>query len=148
MAWVTSLPDVVDALVTAATTALPDWQVIDGPGPDTPGRDVLCIGVGNMEDADPYRATRDLPALGGRERERITVRCQASTWSGQADFATLRDRLKDVIVALDATFQGDPDLSDSCASVRIGSSRWYHLLGEGGEAGAGIHFDVIAVAFL
>jgi hypothetical protein len=143
----TRVPDVVDALVELAARTLDGWQVMDGPrAAEDPANDVLMVGVGNEENADPYRSSRDLPDLAGRPRETITVRCQASTWAGGTELGDLRRRLLEAMCDLDAAFTQTPALGGA-ANVRIGPARWYHLEGPDG-AGVGVNFDVTAVAFL
>lgn len=139
------VPVVVAAVLEVAVAALPDWQVFDGPnaGADV-ADDVLVVGIGNSEDADPYRSQRGVTTLGGRPMQTLTIRCQASTWSGDLDLAPLRVRLGEMMAALDAALRADPQVDATCAGIKLGSERWYHL--ERDVAGVGVHFDIIATA--
>lgn len=156
----TRVPDVVEALVAVAGVVLnPEPEepedappfavtVLDGPttGQDVPD-DVLMIGVGNEEDADPYRTTRDGFDLGGRSKESGVIRCQAATWSGDTDLAVLRARVVAWMEALEAAFRTDQQLNRTCDLIRMGSARWYHLQRQAGS-GVGVHFDVTYEAWL
>ena len=140
--------DVVEAMLAVADATLSDWQILDGPRAAQELADnVLIVGVGNEEDADPYRTVRDDYDLGNRPREVITVRCSASTWHGDLELAPLRVRLVDLLTTLEAAYRSDPRLSDTCALVRLGNMRWYHLQVEDGSA-VGVLFDVHVVTYL
>src|SRR6187431_1330585 len=90
MTW-TRVPDVVAALVTVAGATLTGVTILDGLpfGQDIPD-DVVLIGVGNTEDADPYRTSRSQFDMGGRSKESGIIRCQASTWHGDTSLESLR----------------------------------------------------------
>jgi hypothetical protein len=140
------VPAVVDAVVAVASAAAAGWQVFDGPNTVADvATDVLLIGVGNDEDADPYRVSRGVSDLGGRSMQTVTIRCQASTWSGDPDLSPLRHHLAGMMADVEAALRADPQMDSVVATVRLGSERWYHL--ERDVAGVGVHFDVIAMVF-
>jgi hypothetical protein len=144
----TRVHDVASALVAVAASTLTEVTVDDGPTAATMEPvDRLVVGVGNAEDADPYRTTRDGFDLGGRSKESGVVRCQMSTWSGDTDLGALRGVLAGWMSDLEDAFRADQHLSATCDLVRLGSARWYHLQGVEG-AGVGVHFDVTYEAWL
>lgn len=146
----TRVHDVAAALVALATSTLTGVVVDDGPTAATMEPvDRLIVGVGNDEDADPYRTSRAEESwdMGGRSKESGTVRCQMSTWSGDVDLVPLRSVLADRMALLEAAFRADQQLSRTCDLVRLGSARWFHLQNLEG-AGVGVHFDVNYEAWL
>jgi hypothetical protein len=82
-----ALPDVIDALVTLSTTALPSVSVHDGIGVSGDPGDFLMIGVedpdieGAAFSADVEQVRAD---MGGGRHETGTITCCALSWNGDS----------------------------------------------------------------
>jgi hypothetical protein len=109
------VPALIDALVAAATTALPDVLVFDGIGvTDDPG-DFLMVGV---EDPDIEGAAfsadtkQDWAAVGtGAPRdEQGDITCVALSWNGDGDPKAARDDAYAIAAALEDLLRDTPAL--------------------------------------
>jgi hypothetical protein len=108
-----TVPALIDALVTNARTSLPDVDVYDGFGmSDDPG-DFLMIGV---EDPDLAQAAtsaqaQQAPATMGMQRSRDetgSVTCAALSWNGDADPKAARDGAFATVAAVEDMLRLNP----------------------------------------
>lgn len=102
------VPALLDALVEALTTALPDVNVYDGFGlSDDPG-DFLMVGVDDPdpqssgESASSNREQMAMTPTAAVYRETGTVTCAGFSWNGDADPKIARDAVYAMADALDA----------------------------------------------
>ena len=109
---VSAVPQVIDALVAAAQSALPDIRVEDGWGVSASPADYLLIGV---DDPDkPYAATsaqtRQDWATTGAQAQRAEdgeITCAALSWSGDVDQKAVRDAVYATAEAVDVILRAD-----------------------------------------
>lgn len=135
------IPDLIDALVAAATTALPSVNVTDGIGvTDDPG-DFLMIGV---EDPDIEGAAfsadtrQDWAAVGtGAPRDESgEITCVALSWNGDGNAKAARDGAYAITAEVEDLLRADPDLGVS-ALLWTGfgsSSQLSQAQGDGGAS--------------
>lgn len=108
------LPDLIDALVTAARTALPATKVYDGFGvTDDPG-DFLMVGV---EDADLETAATSANSeqqwahsTGTARDESGELTCVALSWNGDGDAKVARDAAFAITAAVENLLRANPSL--------------------------------------
>lgn len=89
------IPDLIDALVTAATAQLPSVRVYDGEGAsDDPG-DYLMIGVDDPDSDGMKRAATAKQSWANANhtaRDEVgTITCAALSWNGNGDQKAARD---------------------------------------------------------
>lgn len=110
----TRLGAVIDALVTAWTTALPDSDVIDGPAIDQPevGKATLYVGWdGSDENTDAGAGSQEWAGIGNYARnENLTVTCYAEFTDGDVVMKTARDAALAVVQAAEDSLRSDPQL--------------------------------------
>jgi hypothetical protein len=128
--------EVVNRLVTLATTALPTWQVIDGWN----RADELAILV--MSIAQPTGP--GVPAVtsevaedeGGlcATVETITVSCVAASWDGEVTFTGKRQQVADALDTLDTAVKADRKLGGIAYDSWVGvpGAQWYQEVDERG----------------
>lgn len=142
----TLVPVVADALLARWRVLFSTWAVYDGPFGVPAGlvdAQALIVGVGNDENADPFRTEEDGFDMRGRRHEFGTIRCQAAVNSGDNfDGKAARDVVAGLLAAVDSDLRSDPSLSGIADRVRLGAMRWAHLAGEG-YAVTAVHFDVL-----
>lgn len=90
------LPDLIDALVSAATDALPEIRVSDGVGVTDDPSDYLMIGVDDPFADSPEAASSAQDwvhvGTGAQRSETGEIQCAALSWSGDTDPKVVRDR--------------------------------------------------------
>lgn len=110
-----AIPDVIDALFTAATTALPNVSVYDGFGVSDQAGDFLMIGVEDPDDnasaassdAQQSAATMGTP----RSRDEVgTVTCAALSSNGDGNQKAARDAVFAISTAIANLCRTDPTL--------------------------------------
>ena len=122
---ISAIPAVIDYLVATLTAALPDVQVLDGPGlSDESVSDLLFIGVddpdGNSAPTSA-EATSDWSALGARQRrEDIVVHCAAVSWSGDDVVKVVRDAAFGTVGAVERAIVADPTLGGAVQYATFG----------------------------
>ena len=109
-----AVPDVIDALVTACTAALPNAKVYDGFGiSDDPG-DFLMIGVDDPDAADKANSAESEQAWanadGTARDETATITCAALSWNGDANQKTARDGAYAITAAVENLLRANPSL--------------------------------------
>jgi hypothetical protein len=102
-----ALPDVVDALIDLASTALPSLRVFDGIGASNDPGDFLMVGV---EDPDIDRAafsaevSQTRATMSGARDEQGTINCCALSWNGDSSDAgqkAARDAAFETVAAVE-----------------------------------------------
>lgn len=107
------VPDLIDALVANATTALPNIQVKDGIGVTTdPGTDYLLIGV---DDASNHGASFAAESMQTWANANYTARdeegdivCAAVSWNGDSDASAARTAAYATVAAVENMLRTDP----------------------------------------
>ncbi|WP_242890265.1 hypothetical protein [Actinomadura litoris] len=116
---VSTVPTALDALVTGLTAALPDVQVVDGQPVSTEG-DVICIGFGGVPGEPAVESTRTREQLAREpDREQYDIACLASSWSGDTDAKTVRDRAYELVDAAADVLAADDTLGGVVMEARI-----------------------------
>lgn len=118
---VSTVPAVLDALVTLTRLALPEVQVLDGgPHRDT-DPDVIAIGFTGepgqvaVEDARTREQLATAP-----DRERYEITCLASSWKGEEhDAKAVRDRCYGMLDVLAAELERDQRLGGLVNRARL-----------------------------
>lgn len=110
-----ALPDVIDALVTALSSALPAAAVFDGPALSQTGKkQVVHVGI-----EDPYKEglqpageeDQDWLAIGSRSRQgTLTVHNSLLTWDGGGTSKSVRDTARSMLNAVTDTITANPTL--------------------------------------
>lgn len=91
-ATISTIPDVIDALVRIFSVALPDAQVSDGQPLDIAG-DVVCVGFNGTPGAVAVTSSRTRERLSADpDREQYEITCMVSSYRGaQRDSKLVRD---------------------------------------------------------
>lgn len=118
------VPALVDALVAAATAALPTVRVYDGYGTSSDPTDSLMIGVDDpfsSARADSVSATQNPATLGtARSQDEVgTIRCAAVTTNGNADQKAARDAVYAIAAAVESICRGVANPAFGVAGLRM-----------------------------
>lgn len=130
MAWSSSAPDAVDALVDTFRAA-PEFQDItvwDGPevSKATP-REMLSVAFTGDENDSDVEASSAAEGLGLRDRETFTVRCAAAVVMGSTDMRAARRRAYELYAAAGAVLARDHTLARRVMRARLGSHNFKQL---------------------
>jgi hypothetical protein len=117
-----TIPTVLDALVTRWRLALPGIEVIDGEPIKTPEKDTVCVGctvqpgsgapvVQNTLDREQMSATPD--------RESYDITCVSASWGGDSDTKPVRDRAFDLLDAVSVDLARDQTLGELVLQARM-----------------------------
>jgi len=111
---VSAYPALVDALIAAATTALPNVNVYDGYGVSDDPADFLMIGSNNADDTGDVNAG-DLRqewanANHTARDEEGEVNCFALSWNGDGNQKAARDAAFAICEAVATVCRNDPSL--------------------------------------
>ncbi|MFD0885756.1 hypothetical protein ACFQ08_14490 [Streptosporangium algeriense] len=116
---VSTIPAVLEALVAAATRALPDVQVVDGQ-PITASPDILCIGFTGEPGEPAVESTRTREQVTtDPERESYEITCLAAVLRGETDAAAVRVLAYEMVSVLAGELAGDPTLGGVCGRTQI-----------------------------
>jgi hypothetical protein len=123
MAWGSTVPAALDALVVLFQQELPGVTVFDGP--DTSGSsqdEALLVGVGDSSDptAVDGHSTREGLAV-ARDREQYAVRCALIVLNGSGDIAAARRRAYDLLGAVGGVLAADTRLGGTVMTAQIGT---------------------------
>ena len=95
MTVLSAVPAVIDALVSAATSALPDVSVSDGYSLADEYGDYLYVGVDDPDSVNPAQSADTQHAWAHANYtthdQEGTITCAAHSWNGDADPKTARD---------------------------------------------------------
>jgi hypothetical protein len=125
MAWTSSIPDTVDALVDAFKLA-PEFEgvtVWDGPEVSKAApKEMLSVAFTGDDNDSDVEATSSAEGLGGqRDRETFTVRCAVAVLTGSTDMRAARRRAYELYSADGAVLARDPSLNKNVMRARLGS---------------------------
>lgn len=147
-AVVTTVPDVLTALVALGGTALPGVQIYDGPyDDDNLADEFLCVGFSRDED----EASVDGNAVDEgnfSSGESYAVHCILSVATGDMDagaVARRRTRCSTLLGQFAGALRADPSLAGALvagASARLGSFSWIYGQTVSGGSYAEVEFDV------
>lgn len=108
---------VTQLVVKFKATAPADVQVYDGEGDSQDPGNFLMVGVGDPlsdSDTDAVSGTQEWSGLGAKaSRESGTVTCCALAWSGDSGSdaqQAAREKVRDIVVGIDASLKADPNL--------------------------------------
>lgn len=136
----TALPALIDALVAAAKTALPNVLVYDGFGVDAePGKKYLMVGVDDVDaKGASWAATSEQEWANAnntsRDEEGVVV-CAALAWNGDSDPKAARDAAFAVVAAVENLCRTNPSLGVATLLWTSAGHR-LQLTQDQGEAGA------------
>lgn len=126
---VSIVPALIDALVTQATAALPDVEVIDGVGVSEDSGDYLMIGVDDTDGPEWARSaatSREWEGTGLQApvTESGDIACVALSYNGGTDQKLVRDAAYAIGEAVAAFCRADPTLGglDSLLWVLYGAN--------------------------
>lgn len=116
MATVTTMWDMLDALVTAARTANPNGAVFDGvPVDDNTEDSELYIGVSDVDGEDPQKSVEEgeqnFQGTGKIKNERYTINCCAIARDGDGISSTARRAAGLLVTNLQTALLADPTVS-------------------------------------
>lgn len=120
----TVIPVLIDALVTQATTALPNVNVFDGYGvTDDPG-DFLMVGVEDPDATDSASSadSSQSAATMGTPRTRDetgSISCVALSWNGNADQKAARDAVFAITEAVASLCRSNPSLGVAAGGLVV-----------------------------
>lgn len=125
MAWGSSVPDVLAALVLRlkTTPALAGVKVWDGPVMDG-SQPMEAITVGKAGDGDALAAEGQDAREGlgaSRSREQYTVHCLIEVRNGSGDVIAARARVFELLAAVGGVLAASPRLDGTAASAQPGS---------------------------
>lgn len=108
---ISTVPDVLDALVRIFSLALPDAQVSDGQPLDIAG-DVICVGFNGTPGAVAVTSTRTREQLSADpDREQYEISCMVSSYRGaQRNAKLVRDSVYALVDAMAAELARDQTL--------------------------------------
>lgn len=116
-----TVPAVLDDLVSRTRLTLPDVQVVDGPPTEMLHGDVIFIGFtgvpGEPAVTDARTRRQYTPT---REAEAYDVACLISAWpGGDTDMKAARDRAYELLDAMAEMLAGAPQLGGLVKRIRI-----------------------------
>lgn len=118
---ISTVPTVLDALVALWSAALPGVQVADGQPLDMQN-DLIAVGFHDVPGEPAVNSTRTREQLAAEpDRESCDVSCLASSYSGVADFKTVRDRAYELVNAAASALADDDTLGGIAMDARLTS---------------------------
>lgn len=130
-ATTTRVPDVLAALETLVATAVPAWQVIVGPkGREKLTRQCVILAASATDGIPAIETSRGTQADGLTVRpvELVTVRCVASTWSGDRDIMALISTAAAMFAALDTALRSAVQLGGVVDTAHLGpDAQWWPM---------------------
>lgn len=144
----TALPEVMAALVSLATAALPGVLVVDGPptqfADEQHRQQTLYLGWG-LEDGAVQSEWGD-EGLRRAESETLTLICAADSWTSSLDYAAARVSLVGMLRSLSAALEANPTLNGLVTEVELGDRALYDWRPDSGGSGvrASAAFTLVA----
>lgn len=151
MAWMSTIPDAVDALVAAfrAAPGLSGVKVFDGPVVTASGQmEAVTVGdVGDQEDPTAVEGQNTREGLAAtRDREQYTIRCAVLVLNGAGDASAARRRAYQLLGEIGEVLAADQRLGGAVMIAQLGSSTLSQDQDETG-ATATVAFNVEVDAF-
>lgn len=140
MAWGSTTPVVIEALVTALRGApeLTGVKVYDGPTlSGSSAKEALNVGTSPSPDVDAATSAEGQESREGlavdRTREQYTIHCGVSVLNGSSNAPAARRRVFELLAAVGAALAADPTLGRTVLQVQIGT---WTLAQQQGQTGA------------
>jgi hypothetical protein len=150
MAWGSTVPAAVDALVALLRTAsgLEGVKVFDGPGVTGSSQtEAVMVGVGANEDPTAVDGRQDREGLStARDREQYEIRCALAVVNGSGDISAARRRAYELLGVVGGVLASDQRLGGAVLNAQLGSAAFTQDQTEQG-AEAVISFTVDVDAF-
>jgi hypothetical protein len=139
------VPALLEALTARFTTALPTWQVLDGPPfSQVVEQLVLIVGHADYDGTAVTEAVARTQGMGHRYTETFQVRCILSAETGDEDVKGPRDTCHAALAAIEAALQSDRGVGGVVDLANLGPARqWAQAQTEQG-ATAEVAFTVEA----
>lgn len=126
MAYLTTVPAVLDALVQRWTLAVPDALVADCQPPrDFDAEDLILVGFTGTPGAVSVTNTLDVAEMSATtDRETYEITCMVSAWRGVDDdnIKVVRDRAYEMVDLIAAALTQDPRLGGLVMLTRLSTS--------------------------
>lgn len=125
MAYTSTAPAVLDALVQRWTLAVPDALVVDcQPARDFDDEDVILVGFTGTTGAVAVTSTLTREQMTATpDREQYEITCIVSAWRGvEDDVKAVRDRAYEMVDALAADLAADTRLGGLVMNARLSTS--------------------------
>lgn len=121
MAWASTTPTAIAALVRVFGLALPGTTVLDGPTPaDAALTEALTVGYTDELTSNAVEGDLAIEGLGiASDREQYTVQCAAFASDGGADIAAARTRVYEMLAAARQALVDDSRLGGAVGLARI-----------------------------
>jgi hypothetical protein len=135
MAYTSTVPAVLDALVQRWTLAAPDALVVDGqPVHDYDTPDLVLVGFTGTPGAVSVTGTLDREQMAVEpDREQYEITCMVSAWKGaEDDVKAVRDRAYEIVDAIAADLAQDSQLGGLVMSARLSTSNLAQYYTDGG----------------
>ncbi|MFI0718919.1 hypothetical protein [Streptomyces sp. NPDC021224] len=150
MAWASTVPDALDALVAVFRSApgLAGVTVFDGPVVTGSGQmEAVTVGVGDEEDPTAVEAQNAREGLApSPDREQYTIRCAVLVLNATGDMGAARRRAYQMLGEIGGVLAADQRLGGAVMTARLGSSTLVQAQDETGAA-ATVTFSVEVDAF-
>lgn len=147
MAWASSVPGALDALVAAlrAAPGLADVMVFDGPVVTDSGQlEAVTVGVGDQEDPTAVEGQNARDGLAAApDREQYTIRCAVIVRTGTGDISPARRRAYQLLGEIGGVLAADQRLGGAVMIAQLGS--WtlsQEQAGTGAQATLSFNVDV------
>lgn len=126
MAWASTVPDALDALVAAFRGApgLADVAVFDGPVVTGSGQqEAVTVGIGDQEDPTAIEGQNDREGLAATpDREQYGIRCAVIVRKGVGDISAARRRAYQLLGEIGGLLAADPRLGGTVMRAQLGAS--------------------------
>jgi hypothetical protein len=122
---ISTIPACLDALVAAATRALPNVMVVDGqPAIGQDADDIVLIGFTGEPGDTAVESTRSQQqGTTDPDRESYDITCLASSWAGSEDDPkVVRDRAYELVNGIAAELAAAPTLGGAVGRTRISTN--------------------------
>lgn len=123
MAWASTAPGAIDALVSLSTTAVAPTTVFDGPVPGNSGlQEAVTIGFEDEDIPAVVEADVNLEGLGGaRDREQYAITCKVEVARGTGNVAAARTRAYELLGTLGAALKANQGLGGVVHRAWVGA---------------------------
>lgn len=116
---ISTIPEVIDALVALGREQLPDVQVVDGQ-PVTSALDIVCIGFTGEPGEPAVESIRGHEQLATEpDLESYAITCLASSLRGDTDAKAARDRAYEMVNTIASAIADDQTLGGVAGYTRL-----------------------------
>lgn len=117
-----AFPAVCDVLATRLTTSLGAASVFDGPPARMPGLSGIALGTTREDVSSDF--TADPAGLSGVTAEGFSITCLAFAGGGGVVFKPMRDRVREIVVAVADAVAADLTLGGAVDTAEITGGTW------------------------